>query len=257
MALIANSDLQTILDKLARFASEAVGDPEFAAGLTAGFDTASTDVFGPLATFILALNEEDQVADLLPAARDLDQTHPEPPTGFLINVKSINAMLTALDTHCKRFGYTSLDNRLTVLNASVPTLRAHGLFRRYLGKITAPNSFIPNDVALAKIVATGATTGTFTHLATIDKTQYAGAKLVAKNVGALGGTTGITITGVKLDGTTATLTASITTTTDAFETNLSVTTKLFINVTAISITGSTSGNRIDIVAKTDRDISAA
>lgn len=257
MSLIGNSDLQTILDKLARFASEAVGDPEFQAGLTAGFDTASTDVWAALATAIQGLSDIDQVADLLPAARDLTEVHPTPPTGFLLNVKSINAMLTALDTHCKRFGFKGLDDHLTNLNSSTPTLRAHGLFRRYLGKITAGNSFIPNDVALAQIVATGAAAGTFTHLATIDKTQYAGAKLVAKNVGALGSDTTVSVTGVKLDGTTATLTATITTHTDAHETDLSVTTKLFTDVTAIGISGATSTNQINIVAKTDRSIASA
>jgi hypothetical protein len=257
MSMISNSDLTTILDKLARFASEAVGDPEFAAGLTAGFDTASTDVFGPLATFILALNEEDQVADLLPAARDLDEHHPAPPTGFLLNVAGVNAMLTALDTHFKRFGYKGVDDRLTAINTPTPTLRAHGLFRRYLGKITAGNSFIPNDIALAQIVATGAATGTFTHLAAIDKVQYAGAKVVAKNVGALDSDTAVSVTGVKLDGTTATLTASITVHTDAHETNLSDTTMKFVNVTAISISGATSTNQINIVAKTDRSIASA
>jgi hypothetical protein len=117
--------------------------------------------------------------------------------------------MNALDTHYKRFGYKGLDDRLTAINASTPTLRAHGFFRRYLGKITAPNSFIPSDLALAQIIPTAATTGTFTHLAKIDKAQYAGAKLVAKNVGAVNSTTGVTVTGVKLDNTTATLTASV------------------------------------------------
>lgn len=260
MAFISNSDLQTVLDKLARFASLAVGDPEFTAGLNAGFETASAAVFsgsGALSTVIQGLSDLDQEADLLPAARDLNETHPTPPVGFLLSDKGISAMLTALDNHAKRYGYTSLDNALTTINASTPTLRAHGFFKRYLGKITAGNSFIPTDLALAKIVTTGATTGTYTHLATVDKSLYAGAKLVAKNVGVIGSTTTITVTGKKLDGTTATLTASISTLTDGHETDLSVTTKLFIDVTAISVTGATTGNEIDIVAKTDRDISAA
>jgi hypothetical protein len=260
MAMISNSNLQSIIDKLARFASEAVGDPEFVAGLNAGFSVASADVLSgsnSIATFVLALAEEDQVADLLPAARDLDQTHPVPPTGFLINVKEIGAMLTALDTHFKRFGYKGLDDRLTAVNASTPTLRAHGFFRRYLGKITAPNSFIPSDLALAQIIPTAATTGTYTHLAKVDKAQYAGAKLVAKNVGAVTATTGVTVTGVKLDNTTATLTASVSVLTDGHETDLSDTTKLFVDVTGISVTGATSGDHINIVAKTDRSIAAA
>lgn len=260
MAFINNSNLQSVLDKLARFASEAVGDPAFNNAFNAGFATASADVLSggnSIATLVLGLADEDQVADLLPAARDLDQTHPTPPTGFLIAVKEISAMLSALDTHAKRYGYTSIDNYLTSINSSTPTLRAHGFFKQYLGKITAGNSFIPADLALAKIVTSGATTGTYTHLATVDKSLYAGAKLVAKNVGVLGSTTAVTVTGKKLDGTTATLTASISTLTDAHETDLSVTTKLFIDVTNITVTGATTANQINIVAKTDRDISAA
>lgn len=260
MAFISTGNLQSILDKLARFASEAVGDPGFSASFNAGFAQASTDVLSgtnSIATLVLGLADEDQVADLLPAARDLDQTHPTPPQGFLIAVKEISSMLNALDTHAKRYGYKSIDDALTALNASTPTLRAHGFFRQYFGKITAPNSFIPSDIALAQIVATGATTGTFTHLATIDKSQYGGAKLVAKNVGALTSDTTVTVTGKKLDGTTQSLTATITIHTDAHETDLSVTTKLFVDVTAITISGATSGNHINIVAKTDRDISAA
>jgi hypothetical protein len=260
MAFISNSNLQSILDKLARFASEAVGDPAFNNAFNAGFATASADVLSgsnSIATLVLGLADEDQVADLLPAARDLDQNHPTPPTGFLIAVKEIAAMLASLDTHAKRYGYTSIDAYLTSINSPTPTLRAHGFFKAYLGKITAGNSFIPADLALAQIVTTGATTGTYTHLATIDKSLYAGAKLVAKNVGALGSTTAVTVTGKKLDGTTASLTASISTLTDAHETDLSVTTKLFIDVTGIAVTGATTANQINIVAKTDRSITSA
>jgi hypothetical protein len=187
----------------------------------------------------------------------LDQTNPVPPTGFLIQVKEISAMLTALDTHFKRFGYKGVDDRLSSVNASAPTLRAHGFFKRYFGKITAPNSFIPSDLALAQIIPTAATAGTYTHLAKVDKTQYAGAKLVAKNVGALTATTGITVTAIKLDGTSATLTASLSTLTDGHETNLSDVSLLFVDVASIAVTGATSGDHINIVAKTDRSIAAA
>lgn len=260
MALIGNSDLQSILDKLARFASEAVGDPDFVAGFNAGFEVASNNVFsgsGAISTLVLGLGDLDQEADLLPAARDLNENHPTPPTGFLISVKEISAMLTALDTHCKRYGYKGLDDRLSTLNASSPTLRAHGFFRRYLGKITAGNSFIPTDMALAQIIATGAAAGTYSHLATIDKSSYGGAQLVVKNVGTLGSTTGVTVTAKKADGTTASLTASISTLTDGHETNLSDVAKIYYDVAGITISGATATNHINVVAKTDRDISAA
>jgi hypothetical protein len=67
----------------------------------------------------------------------------------------------------------------------------------------------------------------------------------------------LTITGKKIDGTTQTMTSTIATGTDNTETVTSVTTKLFVEVTAISITSGTNGNIYEIVAKTDRDISAA
>lgn len=257
MAMLGNSDLQTILDKLARFASEAVGDPEFNAGFNAGFSLANTDVWSAMATFILALNDIDQVSDLLPPARDLSEVPPSPPTSFLLTVPSINKMIAALDTHYKNFGYTGVNARLTAVNASTPTLRAHGFFKRYFGKITAPNSFIPADLVLATFAITGATTGTFAHSTAIDKTLYAGAKLVIKNNGALSGTTGVTVTATKLDGTSAALTASVSVTTDGHETNLSDTAMLYTDVTNVAVTGGTNADAIKIVAKTDRDISAA
>jgi hypothetical protein len=260
MAMLSTANTQSIIDKLARFASEAVGDPEFVAGFNAGFGTASANVLSGsngIATLVMTLADEDQMADLLPAARDLDEVHPVPPTGFLLNVKELSAMMNALDTHFKRYGYAGLDSRLTALNASVPTLRAHGFFKRYFGKITAANSFIPSDIAIASLLATGATAGTYTHLAAIDKTQYAGAKLVVKNVGALTGTTGVTVTAKTISGTTTTLTASVTVLTDGAEANLSDTSKLYTDVTAIAVTGATSGNQINIVAKTDRSVTSA
>jgi hypothetical protein len=260
MSQIGNSDLQTILDKLARFVTESVGDPEFADDFNAGMEFAAGNVLsgaGALDTFILALDDVDQVADLLPAARDLDETHPTPPDGFVLSIPGINAMIAGLNAHFRRYGYTGLDNKLTTLNASTPTLRAHGNFRKYLKTIAAKNSFIPNDLVLATFTMTGATTGTYAHVASIDTTKYAGAKLVVKNQGALATSAVVTVTGKKLDGTTASLTATLTTHTDNAETDLSVTTKLFVDVTAISITTGTNANVIEIVAKTDRSIAAA
>jgi hypothetical protein len=132
-----------------------------------------------------------------------------------------------------------------------------GFFRRYLGKVTAGNSFIPVDTALAQIVTSGAATGAFAHLSAIDKTAYAGAQLVVKNVGVIGSTTSVTVTGKKIDGTSTTLTASVSVLSDGHETVLSDTAKLYTDVTAISVTGATTGNHFNIVAKSDRDISNA
>ena len=58
-------------------------------------------------------------ADLLPAARTLDENHPTPPDGFLITVPGIKAMLAALDNHYKTVGgFAGLDAYLTSLNGA-------------------------------------------------------------------------------------------------------------------------------------------
>jgi hypothetical protein len=262
MALITNNELQAILDKLARYGSEAVGDPEFSNAFNAGMAKAAADTLvggGGLATYILAINDVDVEADLLPAARNLAENVPVPPDGFLLGIPEITAMITALSTHIKRYagGPTTLDLYLTSLNVPTPTLRAHGHFAKYLKALTARNVFIPADLDIASFAVTAATTGTFTHDAAISITQYGGAKLVAHNVGALNSTTGISVTAKKFDGTTQVLTASIATLTDTHETDLSVTSQLFYDVTAIAVTGATNGDHIKIVAKTDRSIVAA
>ncbi|MGZ3325700.1 MAG: hypothetical protein ACXU85_00985 [Xanthobacteraceae bacterium] len=262
MPLITNTELQALGDKLARFAAMSVGDANFDNSFTAGLDAASAAVLSgsnSLAQSILATSDEAVIADLLPAARDLDETHPVMPTGFLLGIPGISAMIRAIDNHLKRYaGAASLDAYLSNLNAAGPTLRFHAAFVDHLKTLSAKNVFIGADLDLARVNVTGATAGTYTHLAAIDKTKYSGAKLVAKNVGALTGATNLSITGKKFDGTTATLTAAITTMTDGAETNLSDVTKVFVDVTAITVSsGGTAGNVIKIVAKTDRDISAA
>jgi len=251
MALITTGDLTVVLDKMARFASE----------LVTGAEGASDNVFsgaGALDAYILATADIDVVADLLSAARDLDESHPVPANSSLLANAGFASMITALNAHFVRYGAVAgLDAHLTALNLSTPTLRAHGYFRRFLGTVSARNSFIEVDQVLATFAATGAATGTFTDVSAISAASYAGAKLVVKNQGAV--TTGatLTVTAKKLDLTTVPLTATIATGTDDFETDLSITTKLYIDVTNITIAGATNGNIYEIVAKTDRDISAA
>jgi hypothetical protein len=258
--MLTNNQLQTILDKLARFATESVGDPEFDASFTAGMETAANNVLsgsGGIATYLLTLNNEDIEADLLPAARDLDETHPSLADGALLTITGVNAIITALNTHYKRNSYKGLDDYLSTINLATPTLRAHGHFKKYLKTLSAKNSFIPNDLDIAQLAMTGAAAGTYGHLASIDTTKYAGAKLVVYNVTALTTSAVVTVTAKKLDGTSVTLTATLSTHTIDHETNLSDTTQLYTDVSAIAITGGTAGDQIKIVAKTDRDISAA
>lgn len=262
MALLTNNQLQTILDKLARWASESIGDQEFDDAFSAGMQTANADIMSggnSLATYILATADEDVIADLLPPARDLDETNPVPPDGFLLAIPGINALVKALNAHIKRYnGAATLDAYLTALNAGTPTLRAHGFFAKYLKSLSKGNVFIPNDLVLAHFTETGAAAGTYAHNAAIDATTYAGAKLVVKNVGALTSSAVVSVAAKKLDGTAATLTATLSTHTDAHETDLNDTTKVYIDVTGITMaSGGTADDVFEIVAKTDRDISAA
>jgi hypothetical protein len=259
---ISNTILLKVADKLARFAGTVVGDPILTSGLNAGFAAGSDAVMSgsnSIATYLIAQADEGSLADLLPAARDLDETNPTPPTRFLITVPSIAAEIKALDTYCKHYGgAASFNAYMTAQNVAGPVVRVHQLFADHLQSMSPSNVFIGSDTVLAHINITGTAAGTYVHDVAIDKTKYSGAKLVAKNVGALTGTTALSITGKKFDGTSATLTVSIATLTDAHETDLSDTTKVFVDVTGITVTsGGTNTNRVNIVAKTDRDISAA
>jgi hypothetical protein len=210
-----------------------------------------------LATYLISTGDEGALADMLPAARDLDETNPSPPTRFMIGIASIAAMFAGINRYVARYSaYSTLDAYLTAANASAPTLRVHQSLHDHLKAFSRKNVFIGSDTVLATFAATGAATGTFTSVTTIG-TSYAGAQILVKNQGAV--TTGATVsvTGKKLDGTTQVITATIATGTDNHETNLSSTSKLFTEVTAISITSGTNANVYEIVAKTDRDISAA
>jgi len=262
MSLITNTELRTILDKLARWASEAIGDTAFNNAFTAGMQLANSHVMSggsSLATYILATADEDVIADLLPAARDLDESNPVPPDGFLLAIPGITKLIAGLNAHIKRYnGAASLDAYLTLLNAGTPTLRAHGFFAKYLKTLSKGNVFIPTDLDIATFTETGAAAGTFAHLTAIDTTAYAGAKLVAKNVGALTSSAVISVVAKKLDGTSATLTATLSTHTDAHETDLSDTTQLYVDVTNITMaSGGTNADVFKITAKTDRSVASA
>ncbi len=262
MSLASNSDLQTILDKMARWSAMSVGDAGFDPSFTAGMSAANAAIMsgaGSLFDWLFGTcTNGDFAADLLPAARDLDESNPTPPSRFIFGIAEVAAFMAGINSHLRRYAPTTptLDAYLTSLNASAPTLRVHQALHDHLKAFSRKNVFIGQDQVIATFAATGAAAGTYTHVAAID-TQYAGAKLVVKNQGAV--TTGATlsVTGKKLDGTTQVITAAIGTGTDNNETDLSVTTKLFYDVTAISIVSATNGNIYEIVAKTDRDISAA
>ena len=261
MPIITNTDLQTVVDKLARWAAMSVGDAAFNPAFTAGMAAANAAVMsgaGSLFTLLHGLADGDPAADMLQSARNLDESNPVPPTRFMIGIAGISAFMTALNTHVARYNpaTATLDAYLNALNATTPTLRVHQALHDHLRVFSRKNVFINTDTILATFAATAAATGTFASVTTIG-TNYAGAKLVVKNNGAV--TTGatLTVTGKKIDATTQAITATIATGTTGTETDLSSVLKLFVEVTNVTITGGTNGNLYRIVAKTDRDISAA
>jgi hypothetical protein len=258
MGIIATSDLRTILDKIARYCGEAASDPDI--GSTYGFAAAAGHVLsgsGAIDTFILTLTDRDQIADLLPAARDLDENNPTAPATIISQAALVKAFMAALDIQCARFGYKNLDGYLTFLNTPTPTLRTHGLLRRYLGAVSAANNFLTKDQVIATFTATGAATGTYAHVAAVDATQYGPHKLRMKNVTVLTSAPTVTVTAKKPDGTTSTLTATISTLTINTETDLSDTGLKFVDVTNITIAGSTSGDEVEVIAKSDRSVASA
>jgi hypothetical protein len=263
MAKLSDAHLTDILDKLARYAGEAIGSTVLSGGFNAGFELAATDVLsgaGAIDTLIGTFADLQQEADLLPAALALDEKHPAIGSTVLISIPEIAALFTALDKHYKRFGYTTVDAYLTTLNGALGMtagLRAHGFLKDFFGKYSAHNVFIPEDQVVATFNMTGATTGALVAGTPISKTHYAGAKLVAKNNGAINSSAVLTVTGKKVDGTSGTLIATLTTHTDNFETDFDVTTQNFIDVTAVTVATGTNLDSVQIVAKTDRDVSAA
>jgi hypothetical protein len=262
MPMITNTDLRNLLDKLARWGTMSVGDSSFGSSFNAGMTSANAAVMsgsGSLFQYLatLAATDADPAADMLESARNLDEANPTPPTRFLFGITSVAAFLNALNNHIKRYNpaTTTLDAYLLQLNATTPTLRVHQAFSDHLKLMSRKNVFVGADTILATFAATGATAGTFTSLTTL--ANYAGAKLVVKNQGAV--TTGatLTVTGKKLDDTTQAITATIATGTDNTETDLSSTVQSFVQVTGVTITGGTNANTYKIVAKTDRSIAAA
>src|SRR5688572_32684134 len=165
MPLIANSDLQAIGDKLARWAAMCVGDDDFDESFSAGFAAANAEIMsgsGSLFQYLadLAATDADPAADMLAAARNLDESNPTPPTRFLIGISGVAAFLTALDAHIKRYNpdTSTLDAYLTSLNVSTPTLRFHQAFYSHIKTLSRKNVFVGVDTVLATFACTGAAT---------------------------------------------------------------------------------------------------
>ncbi len=263
---LSQGQLTVILDKASRYAGLVVGDtqlnPSFTAGMQYAGLTCLSGANGFMTWLMAETPDEDILGDLADPFRELDENNPQPTDLKLTSLTKVMAIFTALDRHYVRLGYKSLDDYLTSLNGPkgmTPTLRIHQHFKRYYGKLSSQNLFTPVDVDLATYtIGAGTPLAVNGSLSLSGTNGCAGAKIVVKNVGALTTSAVISVVAVKIDGTVATLTATLSTHTDAHETDLSDTAKLYASIQSITITSSgTNADVFKIVAKTDRSIIAA
>jgi hypothetical protein len=255
MSIISSSDLQTILDKAARHAAEVLGDPNVVTTPNAGLLVANTDVLAALQTAVAGFTDDGQVADLLPAVYGLAQAPPGLSFGPIWA-----GVLDALDRHCRRFGYDTLDKYLDYLNVTTPTLRAHGDFAAYIRGLSPGNVFTPANWVVMHVTVTGAGTATFTHIAALDTTKYGKAQIKVLNTKTEGLTsTVLTFPKAQKNGADHSVVATITDTTDGHLTVFDDTDLAFTDVlvTSATISGGNSTDTFDIVIVPDRDIAAA
>jgi len=257
MGIISTGNLTTVLDKLARHAAEVVGDGKVVSSPNAGLLLANYDVLVPLATLILGLGDPDQEADLLRAAHDLVNGPPQLQS-YLGGVWAPE--LDALDAHCRRFGYDTLDAYLTYLNAATGVLRAHEDFSIYLRHLSPRNLFTPANVVLMHVTVTGATTADFVHVAALDTAKYGPGQIKVLNTKTEGLTsTVLTFPKAQKNGADHSVVATVTVQTDGNLTGFDDTDLAFTDVltTSATISGGVSTDTFDIVVVPDRSIAAA
>lgn len=257
MAIIGASDLQAVLDKAARWAAEALGDSNVVDTPNAGVSIANTNVLAALQTAVQGLSDDQQVADLLPAIVDLAASPPQINSWAGSNWA---AVLDAIERHCRRYGYATLDDYLDDLNDPTPTVRVHEDFAKYLRGISPANVFTPANVVLMNVTVTGAATATFTHVAALDTAKYAPGQIKVLNTKAEGlSSTVLTFPKAQKDGADQSVEATITATDDEALTAFDDTDLAFTDVltTSATISGGNSTDTFDIVIVPDRSITAA
>ena len=271
MAQISNANLITILDRMARWGGEAGGIPLASAVATggvyaatspnAGIAVADTDVLAALQTLVGGFTDVHQQEDFIPPVVALNDG--QPALGSL-GYNFWAAVRQALDIHGLRYNslatgdLSGLDAMLRVLNASTPTVRAHGLFNQYFGNLSPGNVFVPTPFTLATLAVTGATSATFTHVAALDLTLYGRGKIAVLNTKTEGLTsTVLTMTCTK-SGVATSVVFTVNVTTNNYLTAGGDATLTFSDCTAlVSISGGFTGDTFSLVILPDRAISAA
>jgi len=269
MAQISTANLKLFIDKMARHANQwdgaAVASGVSAPGLYAevdplkyGLQPANAQI-ALLRTLVLTFADLEQTADFVAPVRDLYDGLPQ------VNaVRLWSGLLDALDAHAARYNAmiagdrSPLDALLRVLNVSTPTLRAHGDFNKYFGRLSPGNVFCALPYTLATITVTGATTATFAHVAAIDATLYSTGAIALRNTKGEGLTsTTVTLTCVK-SGVAQSAAFTQTHTTPDYLAAGPDADLLYSDCTGlISISGGNTGDTFSVVILPDRPINGA
>lgn len=286
MAQISNANLQAVLDDIAFWAAIANGDTlatavTAAAAYTsstpnAGISVANSDVLATLDTRVLTtIADETFMRVVFPA---IDKLNVQNPSGAALfasvwngqPVPGAEGVLDALDDYGQLFNALiatdrgGLDALLRVLNASTPTLRVHGLFAKYFGRVSPNNVFTDVPYVLGTILISGATAGAYTPTGLsgtgmLDTTRFAPGQ-VALQVTKSGGNSSadaVTMTVIS-GGVPVAVTFTTTDTANYLTAATGLTTKTVTGAIAQSITV-TSGTNLDtfnVVILPDRAISA-
>jgi hypothetical protein len=271
MSQISVSNLQHIVDKMARHAAESNGDQLASAiatgatytwaSFTGGLAVADYDVLSLLQTLVTGFTDADQQSDFVPPVDALNTFSPLL-NAFLYSFWS--GVRKGLDSHMSRYAgnamvvgdLTPLDAALRVLNATTLTLRLHGAFGQYFGGISPNNLFTPKPFVLATLTLTGATAGTFTHVSSISG-QYGPGQIALMNVKANTTAATIAFTGTQ-GGVGIPISITAGATTNYYITPATDISQTFTDAPALtSISGGTSGDLYDIIILPDRCINAA
>jgi hypothetical protein len=212
-----------------------------------GADASGDDTLGKtadaLVTTILGLDDADQEGDLLGPFRSL------------YNVVLAGNVLPRLFTQVLR----ALSNHVGGLNAwcQANDVRVHYLLGEVASWLNAANLFPPVVDPICSFAVTGATTGTFTEGTAIDTDEYGKANMVIEvTSSAITTETTATLTMVKLDGTTEDKVVVLANTLVlGNEVDIGTHgTDMYVNCTAIAITGGTGTDAFKVKSELERAV---
>lgn len=264
-AQISTANLESIMDKLARFAAEANGDPLASAIATggayavtvpnSGVSVGANDVVPTLQTLISGFTDMQQQDDLGPSVVGL---------GTTFNIQSYVYSLwvdlvKGLNKQGQRFNTmlstdrSGLDAMLRVLNATTLTLRAHGSFSKYFGGLSPVNVFTPIPAVIATLSVSATNVVAVGTVTPLDLTQYGTGQLAIQNTKA----EGLTSTVFTVTSPTQTNTFTVSSQTNNELTAGSDNGKTWSTISTVTVSGGFNTDTFNLVILPDRTVNTA